>query len=116
MHRNAPNVVSPLFDFTGMQAGADGQVQACERGSHRQGTANRASGAVERREHTIPRRFDQLPTLLRDEPTGNAIMLVECVAPSGIAQSSSLLSRVDDIGEKDRCQDSLRRSRGVMAL
>jgi hypothetical protein len=104
VHRDPAHIGARDLDLTRMQAGADFESGSADRGDDREGAADGARRAIERREQTIAHEIDQPSPVSLELPSCDRVMRVEETAPGAISHFGGALRRADDVGEVTCCR------------
>src|SRR5262249_22525741 len=84
VHGDAPGLAVVQLAFAGVNAGAHRKTERTDGFADRGRAANRPRRTVERREHAIPGRLDQVAAKAVDRAAAMAVMLAEQIAPGAI--------------------------------
>ena len=102
--REPGDVVASEFDLAGMKPGPDVQSQRFGSDDDLRRAANGVRATVEGGEEPVAHRLDLATAVALEGGPDEGVVVVGQLAPRPRPQPGSLRSRVDNVGEQDRCQ------------
>src|SRR5437588_1408789 len=106
MHRHAAPLAASTLAFAHVDTGANGNTARSQRGHKFERAASRLGGAVEQREHAVPRVLDPTAVVLHQNAVNQLVMCVQLMSPPRVTTSAEQFGGADDVGEQHRLEHS----------
>jgi hypothetical protein len=112
VHGDARDVFISLLDLTDMNATADRDADLGDAIGHGGRASDGGCRTVERSEHAVTYRLDELAAIAGDLTIREDVVTIEPISPRLVSEASNGFGGLDDVGEEDRRQATI--SRGCM--